>query len=305
MGEVDSSQERFARNQTSPAKMKCRLPCIRCLQDSERFDYVIVDLEYFDDRLSLMSCPNGHNYYVQIQNPKYEVLLASGAEALSAGFTLEACLTYGAALERFLEFGLRAMLLKLGCPWDLVTAQIKAMSAQSERQLGAFSAVYLQVCGAVFPSPDTASERNKFVHRGEIPDGRRAVKYCSKVYEAIFKIATELKRHCEPELKAAVTEEMKERAASVTHENSPTTASFHMIYSISSDNNCSTFEESYGAYLEHQKGSSQLLDLPREAVLEMRLARAAQRWSTTSPLIQRLNEANLQKQESESDGESN
>src|SRR5271165_787884 len=43
-----------------------------------------------------------------MQSQKFEMLLDSGAAALLEGFTLEACASFAAALERFYEFSLHA-----------------------------------------------------------------------------------------------------------------------------------------------------------------------------------------------------
>lgn len=66
---------------------------------------------YYEDRIAPIKCSRGHESLLIIQNQKFEVLLESGANALSAGFTLEAAATFSTALERFFEFASKVMLI--------------------------------------------------------------------------------------------------------------------------------------------------------------------------------------------------
>jgi len=70
------------------------------------FEAFIAD--YFDDGIALIECSAGHKTALVMQSQKFEMLLDSGAAALLEGFTLEACASFAAALERFYEFSLHA-----------------------------------------------------------------------------------------------------------------------------------------------------------------------------------------------------
>jgi hypothetical protein len=66
-------------------------------------------VDYYDDGVVHLECTRGHKTIQLIQSAKFEILMESGAAALLNGFTLEACASFSAALERFYEFALRVM----------------------------------------------------------------------------------------------------------------------------------------------------------------------------------------------------
>jgi hypothetical protein len=68
--------------------------------------------------------------------------MESGATALLQGFTLEACASVSAALERFYEFALKVMCEKKQSLDRHLRKNVPEMSRYPERQLDAFGEVY-------------------------------------------------------------------------------------------------------------------------------------------------------------------
>src|SRR5688572_21926828 len=101
------------------------------------------DVEIRDDNFYRSTCPAGHENLVVIQNQKFELLFDFGARALLDGYTREAVASMAAALERFYEFYLKVVCLKHGIADFDFKNSWKFVSAQSERQLGAFLFTYL------------------------------------------------------------------------------------------------------------------------------------------------------------------
>jgi hypothetical protein len=69
--------------------------------------------------------------------------------------------------------------LESGNTFGDIEAMWKQLARQSERQLGAYIAIYMRECGAVPPSMGSKSVelRNDVIHRGKIPDRSEAVAY--------------------------------------------------------------------------------------------------------------------------------
>jgi hypothetical protein len=107
--------------------------CMQCLVDNGRPSYVVLS-DYFDDGIALMECSAGHKTALVMQSQKFQMLLDSGASALLERFTLEACASFAAALERFYEFSLRVAFAGRQQSGDLYEKMFSEMARQSERQ---------------------------------------------------------------------------------------------------------------------------------------------------------------------------
>lgn len=173
--------------------MRMPVVCDICRWTGSATEAVYVDVS--DDGVCEgHSCPNGHpaRYFV-VDEMKHTVLFQSGAVALLYGFRREAVSSAHVALERFFEFATRVLWLRVGqgkIPDEAVNETWKRMAAQSERQLGAFLAMYLVEFKEPFPwgrlrMDDLVRARNKVVHGGRIPTKPEAVAYLRGVYEVI------------------------------------------------------------------------------------------------------------------------
>jgi hypothetical protein len=107
-----------------------------------------------------------------LQQQRFELLFDMGACALLDGYHREAVSSFTSSLERFYEFFIRASFLQIGHTLDEVEAVWKPIAKHSERQLGAYVAIYMRECGAApaLLSSKNIEFRNNVIHRGKIPD---------------------------------------------------------------------------------------------------------------------------------------
>lgn len=127
---------------------------------------------------------------------RFEVLFDFGALAFLDGYYREAVADFATALERFFEFFVRTVFRERGLPDEAVEGTWKLMSRQSERQLGAFAALYLSITGQtpdfLRPNPLKADFRNNVVHKGHMPSQEEAAAYAEMVHALIRRLLGEL-----------------------------------------------------------------------------------------------------------------
>jgi hypothetical protein len=142
-----------------------------------------------------MQCKNGHASNFVLQAEKFELLFEMGTMALLAGYTREAVSSFASSLERFYEYAIELILTHRGIESDRFEATWKLMSAQSERQLGAFYLTFLMNFGEA-PEPFSMVEfRNKVIHKGYIPSTQEVEAYGENILNHIVKILLKLDIH--------------------------------------------------------------------------------------------------------------
>lgn len=153
-----------------------------------------IALELHGHNVGEAQCDQGHVVSVQLENYQFELLFELAALALLDGYFREAVSGFAAALERFLEFYLRVVALAANVKPNEVATAWKAMSNQSERQLGAFAMAYLLVNRRVAPllGPKHIELRNKATHKGVLPTRDEAIGYGEAVLKLILQVGSEL-----------------------------------------------------------------------------------------------------------------
>lgn len=228
--------------------------CITCSQTKGAPLLNKVQASYFDDRVVRTKCNQGHDMAIIVHAPKFEVLLESGADALNLGFTLEASSSFSAALERFYEFAINIILKQQGMGEDVYQKMFKAMSRQSERQLGSFLALHALFFGKAYAPNNKITEfRNAVIHKGTIPTPDEAKNFCSLVYEEIYKIGILLKDHCKREIEFALEQDFNARASKVPSGVRVHSSQKSSIYNMLGENNKPTFEEALVNYNNFNK----------------------------------------------------
>lgn len=91
-----------------------------------------------DEGVYQMTCHEGHTFRAMSLSFRYEFLFHMATEAIIDKYSREAVLSFTSALERFYEFFVESMCLRVGVEDDVFQSSWKAVSRQSERQLGAF-----------------------------------------------------------------------------------------------------------------------------------------------------------------------
>lgn len=174
--------------------MKLIMPCLECTEREGFKDDTILFVEIEDGSYYEITCPHGHSRAAILTTRKFEILFEFGAMALLDGYPREAVSSFAVALERFYECWVKAHLLHAEVAPAELDAAWKQVSAQSERQLGAFSLLYIREYYTPAPMlPQKVTEfRNKVIHQGYIPTRAEAAIYGDQVLQHMAKLYKEL-----------------------------------------------------------------------------------------------------------------
>jgi hypothetical protein len=189
--------------------MRLRINCVACLQADGKPSDDAESVEMRDDGLYSVTCRRGHTTITAVREQKFEILFDLGAMALLDGYPREAITSMAAAVERFFEYYIQVISLKHGITFETFTKAWKPVSRQSERQLGAFLAVYLfenkkalqssivdaqpnDSFGRKNPLTWTAF-RNEVTHNGYIPSSEEVLAYGDLVYQFVYRLIEELR----------------------------------------------------------------------------------------------------------------
>jgi hypothetical protein len=206
---------------------------------------------YFEDRIAPIQCSRGHKSVVILQSQKFEVLLESGANALTAGFTLEASATFYAALERFFEFAAKVMLMHQGMSDTIYEQMFKELARQSERQIGSFIALHALVFGAAYvPNKEITPFRNAVIHKGEIPTPAEAGKFGQNIYSEIYRTSNLLRQHCHTAINPVISEDLRVRRGKIPTGTSVAVAAQMGLYSLAAADNWADFDDALEAYVK-------------------------------------------------------
>lgn len=170
--------------------MKISLSCPQCNKDGSNTANFRKEVEFREDGRYELTCPIGHKTVTVLQANRYEILYDLGAYAIEDGYYREAVNSFTAALERFYEFFIKAVLLdnKSGKDFDKVFTHFwKKVSNNSERQFGAFVMLYTKEFEELprLLSNSKVEFRNAVVHKGRIPSSEEAIGYGQEVMDVI------------------------------------------------------------------------------------------------------------------------
>lgn len=137
-----------------------------------------------NDNVVPQTCPQGHEFVIRLQAHKYQVLFESAALAFKDGYYRESMASAATAIERAREhYVLMAVGMRSGI--EQAKKMWKALGKFSERQYGAFVAVYSDREGEPPPALEKVriggknmiELRNDAVHNGYIPTEQEAQDY--------------------------------------------------------------------------------------------------------------------------------
>ncbi len=225
--------------------------CMECQKELGHPSFEPFFVPYYEDRIAEIKCSRGHRSVHVIQSQKFEVLLESGADALSAGFTLEACASFSAALERLHEFAVNVLAIHNKITEDTYRDMFKEMSRQSERQLGAFLVLFAMQFGSAYkPNGKIVEFRNSVIHKGFIPTPEKAFDFCSKVYTEVVKITEFLLDTVPESVDLVVSTDLKERYSKIDADLPKATNSGVMFFNLIATPKIQSFEEALTKYRE-------------------------------------------------------
>ncbi|MDO6762954.1 hypothetical protein [Agarivorans sp. 1_MG-2023] len=174
--------------------------CPYCMQEAfdnsgmQTLSFRLTPHMIHDSGVHEITCPRGHDYSVVLSAAKYEILFDVGMNALGDGYTRESVSSFASSLERFYEFFIKFQIDNNGISPTLAEQAWKIVSNQSERQLGAFT--YLYICSLDKIPPELSTKdrgfRNKVIHKGYIPDVDEALGFGKIVYNHITTVISEL-----------------------------------------------------------------------------------------------------------------
>lgn len=225
--------------------------CMECVKELGHPSFEPFFVPYYDDRVGYVECSRGHKSAILLQSHKFEVLLESGANALAAGFTLEAASTFSAALERFYEFCLQVLSTQRNMSEAVYEQMFKPMARQSERQLGAFMALHAVELGIAYsPNQRIVEFRNNVIHKGQIPTPEKAYDFCGKVYAEIFNLYETFSKKFAAAIRDVTAHDLKVRSNQLPKGTPTATASGTMFFSIARSENKPTFKEALDEYIK-------------------------------------------------------
>lgn len=167
--------------------MRMRMTCMLCFPPDGQPDYALYAAELKNDGTFELDCRNGHHSRVILQQQRFEYLLELGANAIVDGYYREAISSFAAGLERFFEFYVRAIFAARKVGDAIVEATWKHVGKQSERQLGAYVAIYTLENGT---SPEILPQkfvelRNEVIHKGKVASRDEAIEFGDAVIKII------------------------------------------------------------------------------------------------------------------------
>jgi hypothetical protein len=203
--------------------MKMLAICSQCLVNNGKSLYNEVEID--EKGIFEFTCAEGHKNLNILQLHSFQILFDLGIKALMDGYTREGVSSIAVAVERFHEYCIEIFLKKL--PNEEYEKTWKLVSAQSERQLGAFYFLYLEKFNKapVNILSKWIKFRNDVTHKGVIPKQEKAIEYAEYIYNYIKKIIIELKTLYNDNLDVLLSflsRKLEKRDAHVGHINWPT-----------------------------------------------------------------------------------
>lgn len=176
--------------------MKINFQCSKCF-----IEYVTTKdfVQIQDDDLYEFECSNKHRNIYFVNNQKFELLLESAIYAIHDGYYREAISAMAASLERLQEFVIHIILRKNNFSESEFETSWKTVRKQSERQLGAFTFLYLQEFREL---PDLLTDkergfRNDVIHNGYFPNYNETLVFGQRVLDVTFNVLSKLRETSE------------------------------------------------------------------------------------------------------------
>ena len=170
--------------------MKISYHCAKCKNFLTKETQVIDNIP--QDFIVNVRCENGHDQKIILTNPLYSLLFDNSIIAFQQK-NYRACIFEAASsLERFYEHAIRIFIIRhkdidnqekierYNLAW-------KAIKHMSERQLGAFIMLFLQLTDdfPIILNENLTKIRNSTIHKGYLPSEEEAFKFLSNVHYII------------------------------------------------------------------------------------------------------------------------
>ena len=178
--------------------MRVPIVCAQCMQEDVASARIVRLAEFSDGNSYEVECDKGHKAVVILQEQKFEILFDIGAYAIVDGYYREAVSSFTSSLERFFEFFIHANLKEHKIAAANVMDCWKLVSAQSERQFGAYIFLYALVTHSAPPVLERKyiEFRNEVIHKGRIPNREEAIRYGNRVLDIMRAGIATTKQFC-------------------------------------------------------------------------------------------------------------
>jgi hypothetical protein len=186
--------------------VKVSLSCIQCKTSEGHKAY---EFELRDNNTYLITCEQGHESIIFFESHKFELLFEMGIYAVMDGYFREVVSNFAASIERFHEFSIEVFSQYLFRNVNSETSNLliqqeitneydktwKMISNQSERQLGAYTMLYLSTFKY---APELIKNkhiefRNKVIHKGYFPTEKETIEYAVDIFNYLQLKLIELK----------------------------------------------------------------------------------------------------------------
>jgi hypothetical protein len=166
--------------------MKTVTLCVQCGPSRFVFDVQNVN----STGIYESKCKQGHDIINVCQNEHYEMLFDMGIDCLLNENYRDSLTNICASVERFYQWCIFTFSLSQQIDYALIESTWKLMSTQSERQLGAFYALYLNFFSEKprFIDYKYVKLRNDVTHKGYIPTRDQAYEYAQAIFNYIQEI---------------------------------------------------------------------------------------------------------------------
>lgn len=170
----------------------------------------MLDAELEDDQHFVLRtrCEHGHRTSWIVQHQRFELLFELGVYAIVDSYTREAIMNFATAWERFMEFYIEVAMKST--PLDARTQLLRMIKSRSERELGAFAAVFTMTEGAVPPglSESSIAMRNRIAHHGYIPTEIEAKGFGEEVERLVISTLRRMWRERADDVEAKLRERL-------------------------------------------------------------------------------------------------
>lgn len=186
--------------------MKLKFQCRKCFRE---FVTTYNSIQIQENDLYEFYCTENHRNIYFVNNEKFELLMESAVFAIKDGYYREAISAMAASLERLQEFAITIIIKKNNVDDNLFKTGWNSIRKHSERQLGAFTFLYLQEFGK-FPDLLTDTERgfrNNVIHNGNFPNYEQTIDFGQRVLDITYNVLLQLRESAENTIREFAREE--------------------------------------------------------------------------------------------------
>jgi len=190
--------------------LRTNIVCNQCSQANKGFAVFYVDT-IRDDGVYIGRCPKGHHNAVATQTLRHEMLFDIALNAIVDKYHREAISSFAASVERYYEFAIRVLAKNRKIDPSTFEISWKTVSAQSERQLGAYVFLYTVSFNEspVVLSSSMITLRNKVIHNGVLPTLQEVLDFGEASYDLIQKGIQKLRANCLDDVNNQLVESMR------------------------------------------------------------------------------------------------